>query len=421
MRRRSIAALAVFVPVAIGVVVQRFYPQAWEWLGGYMVVVALMFKSALLSFWAATKLKFIAFLKGLTFLQGLYLLVKRWFLDNIFARWLARNVTEPLSAGFRELKHFYAHLNLRAKIRNILLPILLGGGSVAALYYTGYLDKLLLFTELKVVVISLSKTLLMVLGKVTGFLLDSWITPILEVFALSWFFSWLERTLGRENRLVRTLDAIGRGLNRIVFALAGWNRRYIDPLLNDRVHDHSRRFSDALRRYVRDKKIAYEYDQFDRFERQILGAHIDAYHHFRGMENITDKRELYARINQRTDDNLEIVGFLSRNARGELLPEKVPDSYYHDVFLLEGFASSHRHGVMTEQRDDPDASDFWVLNTSLYPLTLRSHSGHVPETPIAGQSLVLIKTDHPQDYAAGDIYGEYRGRTETVVPVEPKR
>ncbi len=421
MRRRTIAVLAVFVPVAAAVVVQHFYPETWKLLTGYMIVVALMFKSALLSFWAATKLKFIAFLKGLTFLQGLYLLLKRWFLDNIFARWLARNVTEPLSAGFRDLKHFYAHLNLRARIRNIFLPIFLGAGSVATLYYTGYLDKLLLFTELKVVVISISKTLLMVLGKVTGFLLDSWITPILEVFALSWFFSWLERTLGPDNRLVRALDAIGRGLNRAVFAFSDWNRRYVDPLLNDRVHEKSRRLSDTLRGYVRDKKIAYEYDQFDRLERQLLGAHIDAYHTFKGMENITDKRQLYSRINQRTDDNLEIVGFISRNARGELLPEKVPDSYYHDVFLLEGFASSHRHGIMSEQSDHPDASDFWVLNTSLYPLTLRSHSGHVPKTPIAGQSLVLIKTDHPQDYAAGDIYGEYHGRTETVVPVEPKR
>jgi len=392
MRRRTIAALAVFVPVAAAVVVQHFYPETWKLLTGYMIVVALMFKSALLSFWAATKLKFIAFLKGLTFLQGLYLLVKRWFLDNIFARWLARNVTEPLSAGFRDLKHFYAHLNLRARIRNIFLPIFLGAGSVAALYYTGYLDKLLLFTELKVVVISISKTLLMVLGKVTGFLLDSWITPILEVFALSWFFSWLERTLGPDNRLVRALDAIGRGLNRAVFAFSDWNRRYVDPLLNDRVHEKSRRLSDTLRGYVRDKKIAYEYDQFDRLERQLLGAHIDAYHTFKGMENITDKRQLYTRINQRTDDNLEIVGFISRNARGELLPEKVPDSYYHDVFLLEGFASSHRHGIMSEQSDHPDASDFWVLNTSLYPLTLRSHSGHV--NPDRGP-IIGIDQDRP--------------------------
>ncbi len=421
MRRRTIAALAVFVPVAAAVVVQHFYPQTWKLLSGYMVVVALMFKSALLSFWAASKLKLLAFLKGLTFVQGLYLLIKRWFLDTIFARWLKRNISDPLSEGLAELKHFYATLNLRAKIRNILLPILLGGGSLAALYYTGYLDKILLFTELKVVIISLSKTLLMLFSKLFGFLVNSWITPILEVFALSYFLTWIEEKLGADHPLIRGMNALGRQFNRIVFSLSGFNRRYVDPLLNDRVSDGSRKVSQTLRTYVRNKKIAYEYDQFARFERQILGAHIDAYHIFKGMEKVTDKRELYTRINQRTDDNLEIVGFLSRNAKGDLLPEAVEDSFYHDLFLLEGFASSHRHGVMDELGNDPDHSDFWVLNTSLHPLTLRSHSGSVPPTEIAPQSLILIKTDHPQNYAAGDIYGEFRGRTEAVVPIEPKR
>jgi hypothetical protein len=421
MRRRTIAALAVFVPMIAVIGVQYFYPRAWRILDGYMLVIALIFKGALLSFWAASKLKFLAFLKGLTFLQGLYLLIKRWFLDNVFARWLKRNVTDHFTEGFGELKRFYSALNFRAKFRNILLPLILGGGSLTLLYYTGYLDKILLFTELKVLVISLSKTLLMVLGKVFGFMFDSWITPILEVFALSYFFTWLEEKLGRDNIVIRALNALGRQFNRMVFLLSGLNRRYIDPLLNDRVSEGSRRLSDSLQTYVRDKKIAYEYDQFDRFERQLLGAHIDTYHHFKGMERITDKRTLYSLINQHTDDNLEIVGFLSRNANGELLPENAEDSYYHDVFLLEGFASSHRHGVMTELASDPDHSDFWVLNTSAYPLILRSHSGYVPPVLIAPQSLVLILTEHPQDYADGDIYGEFRGRTGAVVPIEPKR
>ncbi len=421
MRRRYIAALAVFVPVVVVGVLRYFYPLTWEGLSGYMVVVALMFKSALLSFWAASKLKILAFVKGLTFVQGFFLLIKRWFLDNVFARWLKRNVTDHIAEGFREVVAFYRTLNLRAKLRNILLPLLVGGGTVALLYQGGMLDKLLLFTEIKVIVISLSKTLLLVLSQIVGFMFNSWITPILEVFALSYLFTWLEEKLGADNPLIRVLNAIGRGLNRVLFFFAGLNRRYVDPILNDRVSDGSRRISSALQHYVRDKKIAYEYDQFDRFEKQILDGHIDAYHHFKGMENLTDKRELYTRINRRTDDNLEIVGFLSRNARGDLLPESVEDSFYHDVFFLEGYASSHRHGVHEEQADAPDQTDFWVLNTSAYPLTLRSHSGHVPATEIPAHSVQLIKTDHPQDYTSGDIYGEFRGRTETLVPIEPRR
>ncbi len=421
MRRRYIAALAVFVPVVVVGVLRYFYPLTWEGLSGYMVVVALMFKSALLSFWAASKLKILAFVKGLTFVQGFFLLIKRWFLDNVFARWLKRNVTDHIAEGFREVVAFYRTLNLRAKLRNILLPLLIGGGTVALLYQGGMLDKLLLFTEIKVIVISLSKTLLLVLSQIVGFMFNSWITPILEVFALSYLFTWLEEKLGADNPLIRVLNAIGRGLNRVLFFFAGLNRRYVDPILNDRVSDGSRRISSALQHYVRDKKIAYEYDQFDRFEKQILDGHIDAYHHFKGMENLTDKRELYTRINHRTDDNLEIVGFISRNAQGDLLPETVKDSFYHDIFFLEGFASSHRHGVGHEEEKHPDHSDFWVLNTSKYPFVLRSHSGHVPATEIPPHSVQLIKTDHPQDYTSGDIYGEFRGRTETLIPIEPRR
>jgi hypothetical protein len=413
-----VAALAVFVPVAIAVGMQYVFPSTWKALDGYMVVIALMFKSALLSFWAASKLKFLAFLKGLTFLQGLYLLVKRWFLDNIFARWLKHNITDHIAEGFRELKTFYARLNLRAKLRNILLPILVGGGTVAALYWSGNLDKILLFTELKVVVISLSKTALLVFGKLFGFMLNSWITPILEVFALSYFFTWLEEKLGRDNRLIRGLNTIGRAFDRILFFFIGINRRYIDPVLNDRVSDGSKKVSSAIQRYIHNKKITYEYEQFERFERVILEGHIDAYHRFEGMEKITDKRLLYDRINHQTHDNLDIVAFLSRNNQGELLPEMVEDSYYHDVFLLEGFATSQSHGVQIHQQKSPDRTDFWVLNTSAFPLILGSHSGIVPTTAIAPHQVIMVKTSRLVDYHNGDIYGEFNGRTETIVPIE---
>jgi len=421
MRRRYIAALAVFVPVVVVGVLQYFYPLTWKSLGGYMVLVALAFKGALLSFWSVSKLKLLAFFKGLTFVQGFFLLLKRWFLDNVFARWLKRNVTDHLVHAFREIGTFYTTLNLRAKIRNVFLPLILGSMALALLYWSGMLDKLLLFTELKVVIISLSKTLLMVFGKLFGFVFNSWITPILEVFALSYVFTWLETKLGKDNPLIRLLDGIGRSINRGLFFLTRLNRRYLDPLLNDRVSHGSQKAGNALLRYIDTKKINYEYEQFERFEKEILDGHIDAYHHFKGMDTITDKRELYTLINRRTDDNLEIVGFISRNAQGDLLPESVEDSFYHDVFFLEGFASSHRHGVSHEEEEHPDHSDFWVLNTSAYPFTLRSHSGQVPPTEIPPHSVQLIKTGHPQDYASGDIYGEFRGRTETLVPIEPRR
>ena len=419
MKRRHIAALAVFIPVIVVTILKLYYPLSYKMLSGYMFAIALIFKSALLSFYTASKLKLLAFIKGLTIVQGTYLLLKRWFLDNIFARWLKRNITDHIKVGFAELGEYYRALNLRAKLKNIFIPILLSLLSGWALYTTGYLDNLLLFTEIKVVVIGLSKTILMMGGKFFGFMVNSWITPILEVFALSYILSWFERVLGKENPLVRFFNWLGYQLNRLLFFFAHINKRHIDPLLNDHISKQSRSFSSKLSDYIKRKKITYEYEQFEKFEQRILKGHINAYHSFKDMEKITDKKELYTRINQKTDDNLDIVAFASRNSKGELLPESVEDSFYHDIFILEGIASSHRHGIKQEQKRDPDHSDFWVLNTSSYPVTLRSHSGYVPTQEIEPNSLVLVKTDYPQEYSFGDIYFEYRGRTETAIPIPP--
>ena len=417
MRRRTIAAIAVFVPVAVVAALKIFFPVTYDWLDGYMVLIAIAFKGALLSFLSASKLKFIAFVKGLTFLQGMGLLFKRWLLDNVFARWLKRNVTDHIRGAFVELLTYYRALNLKSKIKNIFLPVLLLLAAGYAVYTSGHLSHLLIFTELKVFVIGLSKTLLSIGLKLFGFLVDSWITPILEVFALSYLLGLLERHLGRDHPLVRGLDWLGAKFNALFMAIAALNRRHIDPLLNDRVSAGSRSLADKLLAYVRDKKIDYEYEQFDRLEKTILDGHIDAYKRFKDMESITDKRELYARINRATHDHLEIVAYVSRNEKGDLLPENVPDSYYHDIFLLEGIASSGQHGVKEEVPGHPDHTDFWVLNTSRYPATLRTHSGHIPPQEIAPQSLVMIESEHPVDYGEGDIYFEYKGRTEGIVPI----
>ena len=419
MRRRYVAALAVITPVILISVLQHYYPLSYKVLSGYMVAVAIVFKTALLTFWKASKLKIIAFLKGLTLFQGSTLLIKRWFLDNVFAKWLKRNITDHIMVGIRELVAYYRALNFKAKFKNIFLPLVVSLISAWALYTSGYLNHLLLFTEFKVLVIALSKTLLSMGTQLFGFLANSWITPILEVFALSYIFSWLERVLGTKNPLIRALNWIGEQLNRLIFFFGDLNKKHIDPLLNDHVAKQSQGISSWISGYVRHKKISYEYEQFEKFEQRLLQAHINAYYHVKGMEKITDKRALYALINQKTDDNLDIVAFVSRNSKGELLPEAVEDSFYHDLFILEGIASSHRHGIRQEQDRDPDHSDFWVLNTSRYPALLASHSGQVPVTDIPSHSIQLIKTGHPQDYDMGDIYVSYHGRTETVIPVAP--
>ena len=417
MRRRHIAALAIFVPVAIVSILSLYYPLSYEMLSGYMFALALVFKGAKLSFYSASKLKLIIFLKSLTIVQGTLLLIKRWFLDNIFSKWLKENIIDHVKVGMVEMLEYYKALNLKSKIKNIFIPIILSVGSAWAVYSMGYLDNILLFTEFKVLIIGVSKTILMMGTKFFGFIINSWITPILEVFALSYIFSWLENLLGKENPIIKALNWIGAKLNSIMFFFADMNTKHIDPLLNDRVSDHSRSLSGRLSEYIRNRRINHEYEQFDKLESMILKGHIDAYYSFKGMSDIRDKKELYRLINKKTDDNLEIVAYVSRDRKGNLISVDIDNSFYHDIFILEGMASSHKHGITTELEIDPDRSDYWILNTSSYPALLKSHSGETKEQEILPHSLSLIKIATIQDYTIGDIYFEYNGRTETAIPV----
>ncbi len=418
MRRRDLAALLIFIPFALALLLYAFWPESWDLALGYMLAAALVFKGAILSFYSASKLKLLAFFKSLTLLQGSLLLIKRWFLDNVFSRWLRRNVFEPISGALREAREYYLGMDLRAKVRNALLALLVSGISLWLLYLGGYLGHLFLFTELKVIIISLSKTALLIAGKIAGVLFNSWLTPIFEVFAFSWFFSWLERTLGPDHPVTRFLNRLGYLFGRLFARLLLLTKRIFDPLLNERVRRQFERIAERASAYLQDRKIAYELASFDRLENTLLGAHIDAYHRFKGMEEIRDKRKLYSLINRRTKDGIEIVAFVSRNDRGDLLPADADDSFYNDVFLLEGLASSQKRGVRREIPDAPDFSDFWILNTSLYPATLRSHSGIVPPTPVEAQSLRLVSCPRAPDYRDGDLYLEYKGRSEAFVPVE---
>ncbi len=80
--------------------------ELYQWLIGYIFAIALIFKASILSLWFASKLKFIAFIKSLTFFQGFLLLLKRWFLDNVLTKWLKKNIFEHILEGLKEIKDY---------------------------------------------------------------------------------------------------------------------------------------------------------------------------------------------------------------------------------------------------------------------------------------------------------------------------
>ncbi len=426
MRRRYKALLAITIPVGIVYGLKYTHTASYEWLMGYMFAIALVFKASILSLWFASKLKIIAFIKGLTLFQGLFLLLKRWFLDNVLTQWFKTNVIDHLIDSFKEIKDYYIRLNLKAKLKNAF-SIILGLvflGFIA--HWVGYLDNILIFAEVKMLASALFQGMLTYITKITSTILTwfaaSWLAPILEVFALSYLLTLLEKWFGANNPLSRFFNFIGDKLNQGLYYLGLLKTKHIDPMVQCKVVENSKKVSSHLNIMIKNKKIREEYKYFERFENIIMKGHIDAYHTFKSMDKVTDKKELYKRINQKTNDNIDIVAYVSRNHMGILLDEEVEDTFYHDIFLLESFASHQEHGVKVydeaEDSDHIDHTDFWVLNTSKFPVIIGSQSDNFEDECIFPHGLRLIKTDKPFCYASGDVYCEYEGVRVAVSPIE---
>jgi hypothetical protein len=389
-----------------------------------MVAVALVFKSSILSIWFASKLKIISFLKGLTIIQGLSLALKRWIIDNVITEWLKKHIFSHFIRPFKEIKEYYSVISWKVKFKNLLfflLPLSLAGW---AMYATDVLTHFALYAELKVLVNSFFKAIWVLFGKffsffgvITSWIAGSWLAPILEVFALSYLLTLIERILGEGNPLSRFFAWIGNILNNILAYIGLLNNRHIDPIVEKSVVRGAKSASNSLSNIIKNKKISEELLYFDNFKNIIMQGHIDAYHYFKGMHQIRDKKELYKRINERTKDNIDIVAYISRNKKGELLDSHTADSFYHDIFILEGIASNPYHGVKEDLAEGIDHTDFWVLNTSKYPVQLNTKSKNFTPRYLEGNSITLIKTKRYIDYHDRDIFCEYLGTQRSPTPI----
>jgi len=408
MKRRYKALIAILTPVVLMAILSETHPELYNYITGYILAVVLIFKSSISSLWLLSKLKILHFIKGLTLLKAFFLATKRWLIDNIVSDWLDKHIFSHFKKPFTELYEYYKAISFRSKLKNFLLVVLPLGTGVWMMYITDLLTQFALFVQLKVIIISFFKTLWLLVSKTFLFLTSSWFAPIFEVFALSYLLNLLERVLGKGNPISRFLNYVGDKLNDFLTFLGVLNDKHIEPILNKNVSKHSEKIGGYLSKMIQKKKIKDEYLYFDNFQNIILKGHINAYHSFEGMIDIKDKKELYTKINQKTSDNIDIIAYLSRNGKGELLNEHVPDDFYHDIFVLKGIASNCTYGVKT-QNEEIDHTDFWVLNTSSYPVKIQSHSALIETQEIKGNEIQFIKTLNHIDFKSNDLTFEYQG------------
>jgi len=419
MKRRYKALLAIIIPVIIMALLSQFHETSYNFIMGYMIAVVLIFKSSLLSLWLLSKLKILHFLKGLTLFQAVLLGIKRWFIDNMFSKWLEKHIIRHFKKPFKELFQYYRAINFKTKVKNFIIIVLPLGIGVWLMYLTDILTHLAVLVELKMLVIGFFKALWILLSKIFIWMTSSWFAPILEVFALSYLLTLLEKYLGKNNPISRFFNYIGDKLNNLLAYIGLMSDKHIEPILNENVSKRSETYGNKISTMLKNKKIRDENLYFDNLQNMILKGHINAYYSFDGMDKISDKKELYKIINEKTADNIDIIAYVSRNGKGELLEEYCENDYYHDIFLLKGIASNRTHGVREhlEENEKIDYTDFWVLNTSKHPVWIKSDTGNIEDTKLDGHEMKFIKTKTHLNFNNNrDIYFQYNGTS--VAPTE---
>ncbi|MCH9740975.1 MAG: hypothetical protein K0U38_09075 [Epsilonproteobacteria bacterium] len=415
MKRRYKALIAILVPIIIVTLLNYFHPLSYNILMGYMVAVVLVFKSSLLSLWLVSKLKILSFIKSLTLIQAIMLGIKRWFIDNLVSQWLEKYIFRYLKKPFQEVFLYYKSVSLKAKLKNFFVVFLPLSVAIWVMYLLDVLTHFALFVELKMLVIGFFKALWVILGKVFSivpaifaWLSGSWLAPIVEVFALSYLLTLIERLLGSNNPLTRFFNYIGDKLNDFLEYIGLLNDKHIEPILNNTISKGTQTLGQKISSMIKAKKIREEHLYFDNFQNIILRGHINAYHNFKGMEDIKDKKRLYSLINEKTRDNIDILAYVSRNGKGELLEEPTDNNYYHDIFLLKGIASNRTYGIKEHLENEIDYTDFWVLNTSQFPVWIKSYSENIEDTLLNGHEMKFIKTKSHVHFKQYDLYFEYK-------------
>ncbi len=426
MKRRYKALIAIVVPVILVSILKYTHAASYQWIMGYMVAVALVFKTSIASMWLAAELHMVSFIAGLTAFQATILLIKRWLLDSVFATWVQTHIIDNVIDALKEAKDFYLRQDLKTKFKNIfvfIFGVMLSGW---LLYALGFLDNIVVFAELRLFIAGVFSAIVTFLTKVASWTLSifaiTWLGPIVEVFALSYLLIRLENWWGPDNILSRFFNFLGDKINIMLYHLGILKDKHITPLILNPMISKSKQMGEQLSSNIRQKKINEEYRYFESFENIIMKGHIDAYFSFKGTDKCPDKKSLYTRINRKTSNNIDIVAYVARDASGTLLEEDLATNFYHDVFFLESFASHKEYGVKVYDEDADKLHithhDFWVLNTSKHPVTIKSQSQNFEPIQIEGHGLQLIKTSKPFCYKYGDVYCEFKGVEVVATAIE---
>jgi len=392
----------------------------------HLFTIAKLLKTKAIAAFLASKVQILLYIKGLTLVQFGLLTIKRFFIDHVLSKWIQDHITVHIAEPIKKFTGYIFELNWRYKIKRNLKIVLPAGAFLWILYITDSFTSMALYLELKVIVIGFFKFLWLSMSKIIGmiyyffsnYIAGTWISPILEIFALSYILSLIEKMPLIGPPLHKLIDSFINKISGLFTHARLLDDKYISPKLKKHLGDKVKSFAEKLDSKIDISKTENELMMIEELQKSLSSGNIDDYISFskHNLYRIKDKDVLYNEINRLTKDNIDIVGYASINSNGYAVTDskgKVDkgekDSYTNDVFILEGLSSSHKTGSNSATTEINKFS-FWVLNSSPFDFEIIVHG---KERKAPAKKITLFSPKKEIDYKKGDVLVKDR-RGETV-------
>lgn len=350
-------------------------------------------------FLAASKGKIFLFIKKMTLFKGASLAIKRFIIDNVLSKWLDKHIISHLKEPIAHFFQYYKDMDWKTKAKKSILFVVPASVVSVGLYLGGFIQSIALYAQLKTLVIGFFKVLWVLLSKVissmvyffTNFIAGTWLAPIIEIFALSWLLSMIEKIPYIGPPISKFFNFLGKGFNYVFSNIVSLFNKYFGNYVSGYVGGYGEKVGSYLLKKVNNTKEKNELFLFDKFQKKFINNNIQDY--FKGVDKDTDKFSFYKNVNKKTRDNLDIKAFFDLGK---------PLDIVSDMLVIESFASNDTTGN-TCSDSEIKKSSFWLLNLNDSSFFVVSKDNLFKPIYLTQNSLKVI---HPEVeiYDINDVY-----------------
>jgi len=391
MTKKKIVLVSIFILVILSIGIYHLLGDKHPLVAvvmSFLVLTKLKIASLLALIWAklylflsASKGKIFLFVKNLTFVKGSSLAIKRFIIDNVISKWISKNFTVHISEPIKEWINYFKKLNFKTKIKKSLLLIIPTSIIGAIMYFGGMLQSFALYAQLKVLVIGFFKFLWLAASKIIfgaiNLISGTWLAPIVEILALSWLLSWIERIPLIGPLISKFFSNIGDTLGLVFSKISAIFYKYIGRHFSLNLTKIGIKVGDYLNDKINYTKVKNEIEIFDNFQKKYLLKDIQKY--FNGPYKREYKKDFYRNVNKHTNDHVDIKAYIEMDSS---------INYIKDFFILEGLASCNETGSKHKRINK---NSFWAMNLNDIAVVLFSENDKIKPIYLPQNALKLVQ------------------------------